>query len=123
MNAPQFPGLISSPAAVCPSILADLANTRFLKLCDALATCRQRCEGRGICPGLRKAVGSALRPKVACTGAGTPLHCGISVPSMSESGHNPNLPHCNSNDRFHLDQRTLEPRHWMRPDNLASMGD
>ena len=29
---------------------------------------------------------SALRPKVACTGAGTPLHCGISVPSMSESG-------------------------------------
>ena len=90
MNAPRFPGLISSPAAVCPSMLAPLANTRFLKLCDALATCRQRCEGRGICPGLRKAVGSALRPKVACTGAGTPLHCGISVPSMSESGQNPN---------------------------------
>ena len=42
---------------------------------------------------------------------------------MSVEGHNPNLPHCNSNDRFHLDQRTLEPRHRMRPDNLASMGD
>jgi hypothetical protein len=91
MNAPRFPGLISSPAAVCPSMLAPLANTRFLKLCDALATCRQRCEGRGICPGLRKAVGSALRPKVACTGAGTPLHCGISVPSMSESGQTATL--------------------------------
>ena len=94
MNAPRFPGLISSPAAVCPSMLAPLANTRFLKLCDALATCQQRCEGPGICPGLRKAVGSALRPKVACTGAGTPLHCGISVPSMSESGHFAALPQC-----------------------------
>src|ERR1700756_2963038 len=55
--SPDFPGLISSPAAVCPSMLAPLANTRFLKLCDALATCQQRCEGPGICPGLRKAVG------------------------------------------------------------------
>jgi hypothetical protein len=52
MNVPRFsPALFHPPAAVCPSMHVPLANARFLKLCDALATCRQRCEGRGICFG------------------------------------------------------------------------
>jgi hypothetical protein len=74
--SPDFPGPISSPAAVCPSMHEPLANTRFLKLCDALATC-QRCEGRGICPGLRKGVGVGAPTKGAlefrCTARLAPM--------------------------------------------------
>jgi hypothetical protein len=57
MNVPRFPRPYFIPGRRLPVNACALANARFLKLCDALATCRQRCEGRGICFGPRKAVG------------------------------------------------------------------
>jgi hypothetical protein len=99
MNAPRFPGLISSPAAVCPSMLAPLANTRFLKLCDALATCRQRrkdgelswaAEGRRVGAPAKGSLHG--RWNSAALQDFSPVHVRI--------GSNPKLPHRNIDGRF-----------------------
>jgi hypothetical protein len=75
---PISPALFHPPAAVCPSMHAPSRTPDFsssVMLSPHVGSDAK--DGEFV---------SALRPKIACMGAGTPLHCGISVPSMSESG-------------------------------------